>query len=304
MARTTVSTTLKRVRRQLHGGSRLQYNQLTSGIDASTTSLTCSFDLDANLRSGSIINIELETMRVVAVNEGTKTLTVVRAWEDSEAVAHSANAEIAINPRFTMIEIFEAMVAEINSWGPALYRPFDVELPIAESADTVELPASCITAYGVIDARRKWTSPIEASTAWPSTNVRVERGAVGTWSAVTASGIFLRLQDPVAEGLLHVVVALPFDASAATLTTDLDELLGDQSASLLDVLEMGIKLRVASDGELGRMQRQAQDDNRRAEETPMGSVVSTIQYQQAIYRQRMGMETAKLRSRYPIRTRM
>jgi hypothetical protein len=129
--------------------------------------------------------------------------------------------------------------------------------------------------------------------------VRLVRGGVG-WTGASTSGLLLRLVNPVESGTLFVSAAMPIVAGEPALTDDLvDDVL--VPASLLDVLEMGVKLRLVQDGEWARTARQAQDDSRRTAEVPPGSTVQPMQFGVAMYRNRRQEEVNKLRAQYPIR---
>lgn len=293
MARTEVLATMKRIRRQLHSGHRSEVNTLGGPLDASTTEVIFGFDPGASVIVGAVLGVDLELMRVVARVDNT--VTVIRGWQDSTAAAHLAGVEVQINPRWSMLDIYEAMIAEINSWGPQLYRVHSDELTVGWNTEAVELPVEFAGMYGVCAVRRKFDTD---TTKWPAIETRLVRAP--TWSGAPTSGLLLRFVDPMSGGQVLVTAAMPITTDGPALDDDLVDDVHVPS-SLLDVLEMGAKLRIANDAEFARLSRQSQDDSRRNEEVPVGAPMQPLQYATAVYRNRKQEEINKLRALYPIR---
>jgi hypothetical protein len=291
---------VRRIRRQLHSGTRTEYNRLQAGIGTVDTTVTLDFALANNVVVGAVLNVELELMRVVAVDTTTKIVTVVRGWLDSDPQIHAAGAEVVINPRFSLVDVYDAMIEEIGSWGPQLYRPVGFEVTIAYDATVYELPAQYASCFGVIDVRMKIDSDIVGD-AWPEQRYRLQRGTTGWTSGAPNSGLLLRFPDYVTAGPLFITVAMPYVAGEPALADDLTAAPLSIPMSMLDVLAMGTKLRVAQDSEWARTSRAAQDDTRRAEEMQPGQGIQPLQFGVAIYRNRKQEEVNKLRAQFPIR---
>ena len=301
MARTTVGSLVKRVRRQLHSGGRNEYNRLDGGINASVSTVVFEFGLVNSMQVGAVINVDLELMRVVSVDTTAKSATVIRGWLDTEAVAHLDDAEVIINPRFSLIDIYDAMIEEIESWGPQLYKvdgdQFDVEI----GTETLELPAVWASCFGVVSAMRQPEADwVGASTAWPDVQFRLQRGTTAWTDGASSSGLLLRFPESLNAVKLFVSVAMPYVAGTPALTDDLVDDLGIPM-SMLDVLAMGTKLRIVQDGEWARTARSAQDDSRRAEELQPGQTFAPIQFGVITYKNRKQEEINKLRAQYPIK---
>ena len=302
MARTTVANTIERVRRRLSSGQRLELGILDGALTDSGTTVTFEDDLPANLRAGAIICIDLETMRVRSVDTAAKTATVVRGWQDSDAAAHSDDAQIWINPRFQPIDIFDAIQAELLGWGPELYKVLGYTATLADADDTYELPATMADTYGIIDVLRQWDDLgqyIEPVTQWPRMNWRLQRGTTA-WTGITTSGIQLRFIDRTYAGSIFILAALPFSTTSMTTATDLVSGTGLQE-SMLDVLELGVIIRLVNDSEHARGARTTQDEPRRTEETPWGGGMNSMQVNLSLYQRRIQAEVAKLRAKYPIK---
>lgn len=295
MARTTVLDTIERVRRQLASAQRLEYNFLASAMDNVQTTLTLSLDVAKSIRPGAFVFIDTEAMRVTSVDTTTKIVTVARGYYDSDPVAHSNGAEVQVNPRFSPLDIMDAMQDEILSYGPQLYRVSSTEIAVASSQETVALPVTWNDAYGLVDVTRKWTDD-DTATAWPRCEVRFARGGATAF----AGAPFIRVIDNTRDGTVLVKAARPFDVSTFTASTDLVATVG-LPASMLDVVAMGTKLRLLVDSENSRGGRDVQDEPRRAEETPVAAAVQPFQFNNAVYRSRKQEEINKLVALYPIR---
>lgn len=293
MARTSVLNTLERIRRQLSSSHRSEVFALAEDVDISETSIDITPIPGAAIVEGSDISVDLEKMRVTAATAGT--LTVIRGWLDSDAATHTNGAPVWANPRFSPIDIFDAMIAEILSWGPHLYRVVATEFALAVDTNVVEAPVAVSDAYDLISVTGRYDDSL---TTWPEMNVRLQRGAVG-WSGAATSGMLLRFIDGWI-GSVFALWSVPFDLSTFTVATDLVADVGLEQ-SMLDILEMGVKLRLLSDDETAMSARDVQDEPRRAEEVPLTSIPPMLQQLYAIYSRRKTEEVNKLRTRYPYR---
>lgn len=309
MARSTVENTVERIRRQLASSLRLEVNTLGANLNASTTTVTLTYDLSTSLFAGSILSVGTELMRVISVNANSKEVTVIRGWQDSDAGSHTTGDEVLINPRFTRFDIYDAIVDEITSWWPRLFSVASYQWTVTDEDEVVELPASMADAIGVVEVRRQWTDAYSATStndSWPTINFRLMRGTVGTWDAVSASGLLIRLIPNHAvqrDGTIHALIAQPFDVTTTTLAES-DDLVADVGLlpSMLDLLTLGVKLRLMGDDENGRSARIVQDEPRRVEEIPPGSSLSVAQTMRANYERRLGDEVRKLQTKYPMRS--
>ena len=70
---------------------------------------------------------------------------------------------------------------------------------------------------------------------------------------------------------------------------------------MLDVLTMGVKMRLLIDNEADRSSRRAQDDSRRAEETPPEAALTSMRVSYPLYLRRRTEEAHKIQALYPIR---
>jgi hypothetical protein len=237
-------------------------------------------------------------MRVMSTDEAELTATVIRGWGGSTAIAHESDEVIWINPRFTSHQLSQAVIDEINSWPSALFRVVADTLSVALGDETIELPATFVGAYNVIDVRKIIDNT--ESTAWPRLPFRLQRGVADTWTATSTSGLLLRLLGNCDAGSLYVEAAAPFDASAATIDTDLEETIG-LTSSQVDLAMLGAKYRVLLDAEAGRSQRDATDSEIGSQAVPPMAAAQLAQLARTVYLARRTEEIQRLRALYTVR---
>ena len=310
MARTTISEVVEGIRRELNSINRYEVSTLAANVDADDTVLTLTYDLPPSLRAGAVLTIGWETMRVMAIETAPKEVTVIRGWEGSTAAAHTALDEVWINPRFTATKISEALHDECIGLPESLYRVATYQAPVTMGLDTIELPEEWVTMYGLIDARGRLTDPVTSSaqqrTVWPRIEGRIYRSDPDVWTEGPTTGVYFRPKRRLSYytgtanvGHILFTAALPFDLTTFDSTQDLITDFGMQ-ASMLDIVKMGVKMRLMPDEEIGRSDRRGQDDNRRAEEVPSGAALRPMQALYNVYLRRRQEETNRLRALYPI----
>lgn len=310
MARTTISTVIESIRRELNSKHRYEVSALGATLTDTDTVVTLAYELPPSLREGAVIVVGTESMRVISVDPAPKELTVIRGWEGSTAAAHSSGAAVEINPRFASIDVYEALQDEVAGLPETLYRVDQTQVAVALGQDTIELPAAWSNLYGLIDARQFITDPITTTgvdrTSWPRIEGRVVRGVAATWTEGPSTGVYFRPKKRISNyagtaiaGHVYFTAALPWDLTDVAVTADLVVDVGMQP-SMLDVVKLGVKLRLLPDEEVGRSDRRGQDENRRASENPVGSALSAWRILNAQYVKRRTEESNRLRSLYPI----
>ena len=298
MSRSLVCSAVDRVKRQLASSFRYEINTLATNLSTVATTVTLGYDLPASVIPGAVISAKQELMRVMQVDRIAQTITVLRGWNGSERLNHSTGDEVMINPRFSGMDIYEALIDELTSWGADLYRILGRVETVSDSQDTINLPQSWRSIYGIIDVRRQWTD--EDSSSWPRLSGRLQKGVAGTWTDGPSSGALFRMFPPVRAGAVYLLAAAPLDVDSISWTADLVDDIGMQ-ASQLDVLDMGIKWRLLGDAEAGRSARVAQDQPRRAEEVPPRSASDEATRIYPLYVRRKQEEVDRLRWQYPLR---
>jgi len=218
MSRTLVSAAVQRVKRQLASSFRYEVNTLASAVTTTATTITFTYELPASAVSGAVVSIANEEMRVMSVDKVAKQLTVLRGWNGSDSITHAAGDEVHLNPRFSGLDIYEALVDEVTSWGPDLYRTIARQESISDGQQTIDLPSSWRDIYGLVDIRRNFTT--DDSTSWPRLNGRLQRGVAGTWTDGPSSGVSFRMFPPIYVGSVYMVAAAPLDVDAISWSAD------------------------------------------------------------------------------------
>ena len=312
MARTTISQVIEDIRRELNSRHRYEVSTLGASLTAvlTDTTVTLSYELPPSLIAGANIVVGQETMRVMSIDASAKEVVVIRGFDGSTVAAHSLNDEVQINPRFTSTDVWEALQDEVAGLPESLFRVDQTEVAVYLGQDTIELPADWVNLYGLIDARQLITDPVQQigfdRTSWPRMEGRVVRGVAATWTQGPTTGIYFRPKKRVSNyigttiaGHVYFTAALPFDLTTFTTSQDMVTDFGMQ-ASMLDMVKMGVKLRLMPDDELGRSDRRGQDENRRASEVPVGASMSGWRIMNAQYMKRRQEEANRLRALYPI----
>jgi hypothetical protein len=299
MSRSNVTTIIERIRRQLESSIRMETNALAVSLTVGAESITLKYPIEPSLRVGSIISLGTELVRVMAVNVASKEVTVLRGWQDTEPEAHLLNAEVLINPRFTRFDIFDAIIMEIESWSPDLFWIEFLLLETFDETGVIKLPVTSTQSIGVSRVRTDYSSNHQGS--WPEVSFVLQRGPAD-WPEPGDSGLVVRITDfggYTRAGNAQVEVARVFDTSSIVEDSDLATF--EVTSGLLELIELGVKMRLMADAETGRSQREAQDEPRRAEETPPGAVLTASDMTARRYMKRRNQEIHRLRARYPMR---
>lgn len=305
MSRSTVENTIERIRRQLASTVRMEINTLGSNVNTSAVTFPLTYDLANSVRSGGVLSIGTELMRVVSVNRVSKEVTVLRGWLDTNAEEHLSGDEVLINPRFTRSDIYDGIIQEIDSWAPDIFTTEDQLVTLAVDDQGFEVDSAHSNALGVIEVRRNYTE--QESVVWPSIDFRLHRGASASITPNEGTGLFVRLLPANGGGRIRLSgsalarYAIPYDSAAITGEgTDLVTDVGID-APLLELIEMGVKARLVMDDETPRGGRGIQDEPRRAEEVPPGSTAQLAQTMLQRYERRRSQEVIRLRTKYPFK---
>lgn len=297
MARTNVLTTAKRIRRHLRSGYRNEQTNLNGSIDAVTTSITIGTWFPS-IQPGTTLGIDLELVRVLSANPTAQVVTVLRGYLDSEPATHADLALVDIAPRFSLLDVVDAMQSEVASWGTALYYALDMTLVASSSSSTLELPVTLTDMLGIVSMHQ---SEGTTNTVWPQVPAKLIRGTAAGFNGASTSGALLRFTEPIRTGSLHVVAAMAFDSLVlADMTKDL-LIDANMTPGIVDVLELGTQRRLVVQSTDDRGSRAAQDEPRRAEETPVGASNPVNQFQYGLYQRRKTEEINRLRRRFPIK---
>lgn len=287
---TTLSGVLDQAERHLHGPYHRDFSLLDVAVtdtgDVLTLSETSTTLQGAPIiRRGVVLNIGTETMLVRSFDTSSQEATVVRGYLGTTAVAHDAGVMVDVNPRFPRGVLWQDLLVAIAGLPESIYRVVESEETVSTS-DTervIALPATMAGCYGVLSVRR--TNHLEGEVA--------RFGELPHLFKHTPSGDVVIVDKFLTNGTtVEIRAKLPFDLSAAALTTELVDL--GMLDSLADVLAMGVAITRLGWSEAGRSNRQMQNEPRIAEESPALHAIQAIRGLRDLYKERLSQEAAKL----------
>jgi hypothetical protein len=287
---------IERINRNLYSGIRVARNILVTPYTAAGTTLTMTYSLKG-IRSGVYLSIDLEIFYVLAINEPTKTATVVGAQLGSVAADHAASATVEINPQFPRFSVFESLNDELADISSPMYGLFQIKTadltfnPAFEGFDlagVTDIIDILEVRYTAVDGRKR------------SPEIRdfelVREAPVGTFP----SGFGLVIQSYADPGQnIRIKYRAPFTSvTSATVANDVVTTTG-MTASMLDIPVLGACGRLIAGREVKRNLIEAQGSTRRSAEVPAGSQLQSAQAFVRLRNDRIKAEAARLYAQYP-----
>ena len=288
---TTAATVIDRTLRQLLSGTVEPRNKLASGINASTTSVVTTYNLEG-LRTGQVCEIDAELMYIWATEPTTKTITVQRGFNGTTAASHSTDAIITVSPRFPRSQVLEALNDELSDLSSPMHGLFQIKtVDIDYNGSDTMIDLAGVTS--IIDL-------IQVSVRYMTDDYPVARKVRLIRDVPTddfPSGLALRFDQGVFPGRLRIVYKAPYTA-ASSESSDLGSVCGVQD-SVLDIVNLGTQIRLMSPREIKRNFTESQGDTRRADEVTAGAVSGSITNLLRLRRDRIQAEAARLARAYP-----
>lgn len=288
---TTAATVIDRTLRQLLSGTVEPRNQLTSGIDASATTLTFAYPLEG-IRAGQVIEIDSELMYVWTANATNKTVIVQRAHNGTTAATHAANSITKIHPRFPRAQVLEAINDELSDLSSPMHGLFQVKtMNLDYNGSDTMIDLTGVTS--IIDL-------LQVSVRYMVDDYPIARKVRVVRDMPTddfPSGFALRFDQGVFPGRLRIVYKAPY-STAPTEATDINTTCGIQD-SVTDIVALGAQIRLMTPREIRRNFTEAQGDTRRAEEVGAGAINNSYSGLLRLRRDRIQAEAAKLMRAYP-----
>jgi hypothetical protein len=281
----------------LHATHRDPLNKLSGSLDNSTTTVTLTYDL-ASIASGAVISIDLELMYVWEVqNAATKTVTVERGYGGTSAAAHDDGAIVTVNPKFSASTVLNRINDDLDDL--SANGLFAVETDVVTYSSAIAGYELTPTA-GIIEILQvKYDEPGPGK-YWPEiTNYKLRRASDTT---DFASGFAIVLYEGAQSGApIRVTYAAPFTKFSALSdsisTTGL-------AATAYDLPPLGAALRLQATREGQRNFNESQPAPRRASEVPPGAQLQAARGLQQIRRDRIRVESSRLRKAFPTRKRL
>lgn len=284
-------------RRLLLGGVNEQRNVLASNYVAASGTVVLTYPV-TNIKAGQSVSVGLNTMYVLAVNEGTKTLTV-QAGQDGSTDANAASgATLRVRPRFPDFDILTALnddLRDLSSPLNGLFRMRTVDATFA--GNTVGYDLTGVTdLIDIHSVRYAMTGSLGYAPRMHRTDWRLERN---NDTDDFASGLRLEVFRGGQPGQpITVTYKAPF-TSLTTLADNVETVTG-LPATGIDLPPMGAALRLVVGREIKRSFTETQGDTRRAEEVPAGAAQASWRGLAALRDRRIQAEAARLQAQYGV----
>lgn len=280
----------------LQGGNDETINVLASTPDSDDTTLTMTYELGP-IVAGTTIGLGLEVMRVVATNNTSKTVTVLRGQRGSTAASHSAGAVVQVSPRFSRYSVFRALNDDLDALsGIGMYQMKTVDLTY--NPGTMGYDLTSVTSIESIYSVRYKVPGTEKE--WPllrPSEYRFDRNAS---TSDFASGFSLILYQSAYPGnTVRVAYKAPF--VRMTAATDDVQTVAGLPATANDIPPLGAAIRLQAGHESARVAYESQPDTRRPDEVPVGANLQASSGWARLRAQRIDDEMRRLSRRYPMR---
>jgi hypothetical protein len=273
---------------------RDRINVLNTAITStSATTFNVTYTPIPDLDVGSVIEIDYEQMLVMAVS--TNTLTVIRGWNNTTAVTHTASTPIYIEPRFPKQAIYNELVQEIRSLPRSLYKVNTVTIGFPANINQVDLAGATGEVYRILHAERKSFDGKD----YPSfiSNMRLIRNQD---TSDFPSGYSLSLD----HGRIHqrdvtirVTYATSLITSGLSKTSNVQTDVG-LMISAEDILTFGAASRLMYDKEALRLDFTRQGQSRNAVEVPPETYAKQAQRWRMEADRRISQESVRLLDLY------
>ena len=287
----TGTAVIDRTLRQILSGVIEQRNKLSATINATTTTVVLSYDLDG-IRAGQVFEIDSELFYVWEAVSGTKTVTVQRGWNGTTPAAHTAGAVVTVNPRFPRAQIFEALNDELKDLSSPMHGLFQIktfDFDYNGTADIINLPPvlSIIDLVGVhirvTGDNYEWVRKVRLLRDLPTDDF--------------SSGYGLKFENRIRSGRLRIVYKAPF----TPLTNETQHLVNYAGlpSTCEDIINLGVQIRLMAPREIKRNFTESQGDTRRSEEVSAGAVSNSVNNLIRMRRERIQAEATRLMRQYP-----
>lgn len=263
----TIDTIVYATKSKLDGAvGRDRINTLGTTINSSITSVIPGFTPTPDLAIGSVIELDYEQLLVMAMaSTAPYTLTVLRGWNNTTAVAHTSGIPMYVEPRFPKQAIFNEVVQELRALPRSIYKVVTTTLNFPANVNQINLAGATGEVFRILEAERKSFDGV----GYPSFNL-VTRLIRNQDTTDYASGYSLQIDRGrfYKEDVdVRVTYAKTLDTTTVTTATDLQTTVG-LPISAEDILTFGAASRLMYDKEALRLDFTRQGQSRNALEVP------------------------------------
>lgn len=296
---TTISEALSDIRRELRRSYKEPVNSLSAAIvSTSATTFTLTRSLNTII-ADSVVEIDDELIYVLTVNTGGPSVTLcIRGFDGTTAATHLIGAVVRPNPRFATIDLRQALVDEIRSWQPRLYKigSQSIALTSSTSVRAWNFTGSADFLGGLVGAKLQMSSDSTFDGRPLDVLYHSIEGGQDTTKFASGWAYVLKHTD-LPAGTLTVRYTARFDLSSVLDAVDLQTGVGIP-ASCDDLLRYGVMWRMLASQEGQRSDTSMQDTPRRADEVKAGDAIRTAAAYKSLHDERLSEEAEKLAALY------
>lgn len=270
----------------------------TAASSWTTSQTTWSMSAVDVVPVGAVLNAGFELAYVTNWNTNTRTATVIRGFLGSTAAAASAGDLIRVNPRFTDIAMWGALVSELRSWDERLFKVEQDALTFGANDTSIEATPT-LTPYRILDARPR--PPSSATVAHRTRMYPKLRYSENTGEF--ASGYSIHADYPFGiSTTVDVLYAVPFTLTniSTDSTIDLQSTVG-LTDDMLEILTWGVLYRLLAGREVGRVDPTVHQRPDLAEAVPGGLAVRVAEEYKRMRDAAYNESAKKLLARWPYR---
>lgn len=279
----------------LLASTKEELNTLSAALsDTTSTTVSLTYDL-RGIQVGAVLEIDTELVYVLATDEGAKTATVIRGYQDSTAATHASGAQVTVNPKFPLAAIFDAQNDVLDDLtGEGFFKVTTVEQTYSAATDGYNL-TGITDLVGIYRVSYKDSGSQKAWPEIPHYHYDVRRDVE---TDDFATGFALILAESANPGRqLRIEVKVPLTRLTAT-SQDIVTQTG-LLASAEPLIKYGAAMKLVYWRETMRNVFEAQGDSRRAEEVPAGANIGAARGWQAVYDRTLSNALDDLNRRYP-----
>lgn len=288
---TTIADLISETKRIIFSSDREQMNRLTSTITAGATTLACDFVL-GGIVAGAVISIDQELLYVWST--ATPNVTVQRGYLGSTAAAHTSQAIIYVNPRYSEFAIFQALNQELDDLSSPAAGLFQVKA--VELTNVIGVIGLDVNFTNLIDILEVHYRTSTSSRWWTRTDGWRLINNANTTDFPSGRALIFQTQPGINGAIIRITYKSAF-VRATAVTDDVATTCG-LPVTAADIPPMGAAAKLTLLRAIKRGFDDSQGEPRRASEVPPNAEEAAAQSIFALRNRRVVAEAARLKALY------
>jgi len=296
----TFNDWVEKVWRRVYSGAVDTTVQLATDIDATETTFAINPAQSVAVRVGALLSVDYEVMYVVAWVSGN--VTVVRGYEGSTAVSHTANTLCYVQPKYTRFDVAVALNDELRRLSSPTNGLFQVKTqtitynPVYMGYDLG--PEVADEFIDIMEVRHKIPFPTRN---YPSIKKWKVLRSIPDDSVFPSGAGIVFYEGGYPGQPVYVQYSAPFSqvdiSNPDNLYADIRTLTGVTN-TMTDIPPLGTEIQLTLPREIKRNFMESQPDPRKAPEITPGAVSNSVQAMMMVYNQRVSEEAQRLTRQY------